>query len=77
MVFLYKGKKKAVVGGGDSAIEEAVYLAKLCSKVYLVHREIHIEQHQVQWTYKNIKILKKTTNVIVEEVLEMLSGVLG
>lgn len=36
--FFYKGKDVAVVGGGDTAAEEATYLAKLCKKVYLIHR---------------------------------------
>jgi len=36
--FFYKGKEVAVIGGGDTALEEALYLAKLCSKVYLIHR---------------------------------------
>ncbi|NQY94933.1 MAG: FAD-dependent oxidoreductase, partial [Campylobacteraceae bacterium] len=36
--FFYKNKEVAIIGGGDSALEEAVYLAKMCSKVYLVHR---------------------------------------
>ena len=36
--FFYKGKVVAVVGGGDTAAEEATYLAKLCNKVYLIHR---------------------------------------
>lgn len=36
--FFYKGKDVAVVGGGDTAAEEASYLAKLCRKVYLIVR---------------------------------------
>ena len=36
--FFYKNKIVAVIGGGDTAAEEATYLAKLCQKVYLIHR---------------------------------------
>ncbi len=36
--FFYKGQTVAVVGGGDTACEEASYLSKLCEKVYLIHR---------------------------------------
>lgn len=36
--FFYKGKDVSIVGGGDTAAEEATYLAKLCNKVYLIHR---------------------------------------
>lgn len=35
---LYKGKEVAVVGGGESALTEAIYLSNICSKVYLIHR---------------------------------------
>ncbi len=35
---LYKGKEIAVVGGGNSALEEALYLANIVKKVYLIHR---------------------------------------
>jgi len=36
--FFYKDKEVAVLGGGDTALEEALYLSKICSKVYLIHR---------------------------------------
>lgn len=35
---MYKNKEVAVVGGGDTAVEEALFLERLCRKVYLVHR---------------------------------------
>ena len=34
----YRGKTVAVIGGGNSAVEEALYLSRICEKVYLVHR---------------------------------------
>ena len=36
--YFYKGLDVAVVGGGDTACEEACYLSTLCNKVYLIHR---------------------------------------
>ena len=36
--FFYKNKKVVVVGGGDSAMEEALYLANICQEVILIHR---------------------------------------
>lgn len=59
--FFYKGKDVAVVGGGDTAAEEATYLAGLCNKVYLVVRRNVLRaskamQEKVMNT-KNIEIL--------------------
>lgn len=34
----FKGKTVAVIGGGNSAVEDALYLSKICKKVYLIHR---------------------------------------
>ena len=36
---LFRGKEVAVVGGGNSAIQYALFLSEICSKVYLIHRE--------------------------------------
>jgi thioredoxin reductase (NADPH) len=59
--FFYKGKDVAVVGGGDTAAEEATYLAGLCNKVYLIVRRDVLRasvamQEKVMRT-KNIEIL--------------------
>ena len=59
--FFFKGLEVAVVGGGDSACEEAHYLSKLCKKVYLLVRREEmrastIMQQRIQQT-KNIEIL--------------------
>lgn len=35
---LYKGKEVAVIGGGNTALEEALFLSKICAKVHLIHR---------------------------------------
>lgn len=37
--FFYRGKEVAVVGGGNTAVEEALYLSGICSKVHLIHRK--------------------------------------
>jgi thioredoxin reductase (NADPH) len=41
--FFYKGQTVAIVGAGDSACEEASYLAKLCTKVYMIVRKDHFK----------------------------------
>ena len=56
--FFYKGKKVAVVGGGDSAMEEATYLAKMCSEVYLIHRRDTFRASAIM-----LERAKKTKNI--------------
>ena len=56
--FFFKEKKVAVIGGGNSAVEEALYLTNFASKVYLVHRrdELRAEKILQDRLFKNEKI---------------------
>lgn len=54
----YKGKNVAVIGGGNTAIEDAIYLSDLADKVYLIHRREGFRADQ-----KALEILKSKENV--------------
>ena len=54
----YKGKNVAVIGGGNTAIEDAIYLSDLADKVYLIHRREGFRTDQ-----KALEILKSKENV--------------
>ena len=76
--FFYRGKDVAVVGGGDTACEEATYLAHLCRKVYMIVRRNVLRaskamQERVMKT-GNIEILWECQT---QEVLGDASGVTG
>lgn len=45
--FFYKDKEVAVVGGGNTAAEEALYLSRICSKVYLIHRRDELRAEKI------------------------------
>ena len=45
--FFYRGKEVAVIGGGNTAVEEALYLSHLASKVSLIHRRDHLRAEKV------------------------------
>lgn len=67
--FFYKGKEVAVVGGGNAAVEEAIYLSGIASKVYLIHRrdELRAEKMLQEKVFKNKKI-EIIWNTVVEKV---------
>ena len=75
--FFYKNKNVAVVGGGDSALEEAAYLAQMCKKVYLIHRrdEFRASKAMQQRIFKipNIEIIWNST---IQEVLGEKEGMM-
>jgi thioredoxin reductase (NADPH) len=74
--FFYRGKDVAVVGGGDTALEEAMYLAGLCNKVYLVVRRDELRASKVMQERalktENLEILWKhqTKGLLGDGVVE-------
>ena len=79
--FFYKGKKVVVFGGGNTAVEEALYLSNICKEVVLVHRRDSLRSEKIlqDRLFKkaengNVKIIWNHT---LEEVLGDDSGVTG
>jgi thioredoxin reductase (NADPH) len=54
----YKEKTVAVIGGGDTALDDAVYLSKICKKVYLIHR-----RDAFRGAAHTVDIVKNTDNI--------------
>ena len=74
--FFYKNQEVAVVGGGDTAVEEATYLAKICSKVTMIVRKDHLRaskalQNRIN-KYTNISVLfnHEVKEVMGEDVVQ-------
>lgn len=68
--FFYKGQEVAIVGGGDTAAEEATYLANICSKVTMLVRKDHMRASKaMQHRVTNTPNLHVMYNTEVDEVL--------
>ncbi|MBU2525255.1 MAG: thioredoxin-disulfide reductase [Bacteroidetes bacterium] len=68
--FFYKGQEVAIVGGGDTAAEEATYLANICKKVTMLVRKDYMRASKaMQHRVKNTANLVVKYNTEVEEVL--------
>lgn len=69
--FFFSGKEIAVVGGGDSAMEEALFLTRFATKVNLIHRrdEFRASKIMLERAQKHDKI-NFITNVVVDDVLD-------
>ncbi len=76
--YFYRGKDVAVVGAGDSAAEEAMYLAKLCPKVHLIVRRDEMRASKImQQRVLKTENIEIHWNTETEEVLGNESGVTG
>jgi thioredoxin reductase (NADPH) len=76
--FFYRNQEVAVVGGGSTAAEEALYLSNICSKVYLIHRrdEMRAEKILQERLFAKDNI-EPVWNHTLQEVLGDSSGVTG
>lgn len=76
--FFYRKKDVAVVGGGDTACEEATYLANLCNKVYMiVRRDVFRASQAMQDKVRNTPNIEILWNCNTQEILGDASGVTG
>jgi len=79
--FFYKGQEAAVIGGGNTAVEETLFLANICSKVTLVHRrdKFRAEKIMIDKLMKRVaegKVVLELDSVL-DEVLGDATGVTG
>lgn len=67
----FRGKDVAVVGGGNTALEDALFLANLCRKVYLIHRR---EEFRAQQAAVNAVRSRENIQLVLGEQVERISG---
>ncbi len=79
--FFYRGQEVAVIGGGNTAVEEAIYLANICKKVTLVHRRDTFKAEKIMVDHLMEKVnegkIVLELNSVLDEVLGDKSGVNG
>lgn len=76
--FFYKKKEVAVLGGGDTAVEESIYLAKICTKVTLIHRRNEFRASPATMKRaREVANLEFYTPYVIDEILGDDAGVNG
>jgi thioredoxin reductase (NADPH) len=77
--YFFKDQSVAVVGGGDSAMEEALYLSKLCSKVTVIHRRDKLRASKIMQdrAFANPKITFQWERAVEDILGDEASGVRG
>lgn len=67
----FRGKTVAVIGGGDVAVEDAIFLARACEKVYLIHRRDSLRAAQ---SLQNTMLALPNVEVCWDSVVESING---
>jgi thioredoxin reductase (NADPH) len=79
--FFYRKQRVAVIGGGNTAVEEALYLANIASEVILVHRRDNFRAEKIMQDHLYEKVaegkIKLMLNSVLDEVLGDKTGVTG
>ena len=69
--FFYRNKEVAVIGGGNTAVEEALYLSNICSKVTLVHRRNKLRSEQI---LQKRLFAKENIEIVWDSVVSQIKG---
>ena len=72
--FFYKDQEVAVVGGGNTAVEEALYLSNICSKVYLIHRRDEFRAEKILQDRLYKKVDEGKISLILNANLDEVTG---
>lgn len=67
----FRNKVTAVVGGGDVAVEDAIFLARLCKKVYVIHRR---DEFRAARSYINKLLSMENVEIIWDSVVDKIEG---
>lgn len=67
----FRNKVTAVIGGGDVAVEDAIFLARLCKKVYVIHRR---HEFRAAKSYINKLLSLENVEIIWDSVVEEING---
>lgn len=72
--FFYRNKPVAVVGGGNTAVEEAMYLANIASKVYLIHRRDSFRAEAIMVDHLMEKVSEGKIELVLDSTLDEVLG---
>jgi thioredoxin reductase (NADPH) len=72
--FFFRGKEVAVVGGGDTAMEESTFLTKFCTKVYLIHRRDEFRASKIM---QQRVLANPSIEVLWNTVVDRIEGEVG